>query len=149
MVDVRARLRRLRDRERAVRGWVAAERARAMESRQRRPLFAPDDEGNATEPPADLLADTLPAAEPEPTRRPFGAAGRPLNRQSPFYVGFVGAIGVLAAYALWQAVASLGTVLTLLTVAIFLTLAVVARWPRSSSWRSARSCCSGSSSSHR
>src|SRR5690242_13382815 len=124
MADVRARLRRLRDRERAFRGWVAAERARAVESRQRRPLFAPEDEGPEPAPPGDLLADTLPVTEAEPTRRPFGAAGRPLNRQSPFYVGFVGAIGVLAAYALWQAVSSLGTVLTLLTVAIFLTLSL-------------------------
>ncbi len=56
--------------------------------------------------------------------RPFGQVGRPLNRQSPFYVGFVGAIGVLAAYALWQAVASLDTVITLLTVAFFLTLSL-------------------------
>jgi predicted PurR-regulated permease PerM len=124
MVDVRVRLRRLRDRERAFRGWVAAERARAAESRQRRPLLALDEDEPATAPPTDLLADTLPVAEPEPTRRPFGSAGRPLNRQSPFYVGFVGAIGVLAAYALWQAVSSLGTVLTLLTVAIFLTLSL-------------------------
>ena len=66
------------------------------------------------------------SAEPEArgARRAFGQAGRPLNRQSPFYVGFVGAIGVLAAYALWQAVSSLGTVLTLLTVAFFLTLSL-------------------------
>jgi predicted PurR-regulated permease PerM len=124
MVDVRVRLRRLRDRERALRGWVAAERARAVESRQRRPLLALDEHEPEPAPPTGLLADTLPNPEVEPTRRPFGAAGRPLNRQSPFYVGFVGAIGVLAAYALWQAVSSLGTVLTLLTVAIFLTLSL-------------------------
>jgi predicted PurR-regulated permease PerM len=77
---------------------------------------------------ADAPGDAGPGA-PAPTagtrgRRAYGSAGRPLNRQSPFYVGFVGAFGVLAAYAMWQAVASLGTVLTLLTVAFFLTLSL-------------------------
>ena len=51
-----------------------------------------------------LLTDTLPRLDPQPTalepeerggRRAYGQAGRPLNRQSPFYVGFVGAVGVL------------------------------------------------------
>ncbi len=72
----------------------------------------------------DLLADAEPRPSVERGARPYGRAGRPLNRQSPFYVGFVGAFGVLAAYGLWQAVASLGTVLTLLTVAFFLTLSL-------------------------
>ncbi len=57
-------------------------------------------------------------------RRQYGPAGRPLNRQSPFYVGFVGAIGVLTAYGIWQALSSLDTVITLLVVAFFLTLAL-------------------------
>ena len=130
MLDVVGRLRGLRDRERAFR---ARQRARVEESR-RRPLDLGDDHTDDDEQLThSLLADTLPrqdaepmAAEPEVrgARRPFGQAGRPLNRQSPFYVGFVGAIGVLAAYALWQAVSSLGTVLTLLTVAFFLTLSL-------------------------
>ncbi len=130
MLDVVGRLRGLRDRERA---FGARQRARVEESR-RRPLDLGDDHTDDDEQLThSLLADTLPrqdaepmAAEPEVrgARRPFGQAGRPLNRQSPFYVGFVGAIGVLAAYALWQAVSSLGTVLTLLTVAFFLTLSL-------------------------
>ena len=84
----------------------------------------------------DLLSDLLPRTGPETPgsvpagragdrgRRQFGQAGRPLNRQSPFYVGFVGAFGVLAAYGLWQAVSSLDTVITLLVVAFFLTLSL-------------------------
>jgi predicted PurR-regulated permease PerM len=127
MVDLRGRLRTLRDRERAFRARVVAERERAAAGR-RRPLLPLDDELSTEDEQLthSLLADTLPhpSAEPEPSRRPFGQAGRPLNRQSPFYVGFVGAIGVLAAYGLWQAVSSLGTVLTLLTVAVFLTLSL-------------------------
>lgn len=128
------RLRALRERERAFR---QRQRERVAASRRRPALALPeparyDDEQLAH----DLLANTLPRADIEPAadsvsgptggppRRAFGQVGRPLNRQSPFYVGFVGAFGVLAAYGLWQAVASLGTVLTLLTVAVFLTLSL-------------------------
>jgi predicted PurR-regulated permease PerM len=66
----------------------------------------------------------VPSAPGQRGRRQYGQAGRPLNRQSPFYVGFVGAIGVLTAYGLWQAISSLDTVITLLVVAFFLTLAL-------------------------
>jgi predicted PurR-regulated permease PerM len=58
------------------------------------------------------------------TRRDFGPSGTPFNRQSPFYVGFVGAVGVLTAYAVVQAVGRLGTVITLLVISFFLTLAL-------------------------
>ena len=54
----------------------------------------------------------------------YGRAGRPLNRQSPFYMGFVGAIGVLSALLLWHTLGRLTTVVTLVIVAFFLTLAL-------------------------
>ncbi|MGZ4750352.1 MAG: AI-2E family transporter [Oryzihumus sp.] len=54
----------------------------------------------------------------------YGLAGQPLNRHSPFYVGFVGAFGVLIAYALYNAFLQLTQVFTLLLVALFLTLAL-------------------------
>ncbi|GAA2489008.1 AI-2E family transporter [Terrabacter carboxydivorans] len=57
-------------------------------------------------------------------RKDFGQSGTPFNRQSPFYIGFVGAIGVLTAYAVVQAVGRLGTVITLLVISLFLTLAL-------------------------
>ncbi len=57
-------------------------------------------------------------------RRDFGPLGHPLNHQSPFYVGFVGAIGVLLAYELLRILSSLGTVFTLIAVAFFLTLSL-------------------------
>jgi len=72
-----------------------------------------------------LLADTPPpdAAEPGPdARRDYGTAGRPLNRQSPFFVGFVGALGVFVAYGLYKMLGQLAPVITLLVVAFFLTL---------------------------
>ncbi len=75
----------------------------------------------------DLLTDTLPSGPEAPEssgRRDYGIAGRPLNRQSPFYVGFVGALGVLVAYGLYRALGQLSQVLTLLLVAFFLTLAL-------------------------
>jgi predicted PurR-regulated permease PerM len=46
----------------------------------------------------------------------------PVNRGHPFYVGFMGALGVLVAYWLLGLVGQLTTVLTLLLVALFLAL---------------------------
>lgn len=64
--------------------------------------------------------------------RRLGAPGRPMNRQSPFYVGFVGAVGVLLAYGLVNLVSRLSTVLTLLAVSLFLALGLdpVVEWLR-------------------
>ena len=50
--------------------------------------------------------------------------GRPLNRHSPFYIGFFGATGALLAIGLWQMVGRLSTTLTLLIVSVFLALAL-------------------------
>jgi predicted PurR-regulated permease PerM len=55
---------------------------------------------------------------------PYGIVGRPLNRHSPFYIGFFGATGALLAVGLWQLVGRLTTTLTILIVAFFLTLAL-------------------------
>ena len=52
----------------------------------------------------------------------YGMAGRPLNRQSPFYMGFVGALGVLAALLLWHTLGRLTTVVTILVISFFMTL---------------------------
>jgi predicted PurR-regulated permease PerM len=84
---------------------------------------APDASGT---PDASTVA-TRTAVDDTPTgteSTPFGRAGRPLNRQSPFYMGFVGALGVLVALGLWHLVGRLTTVITLLVVAFFLTLAL-------------------------
>jgi predicted PurR-regulated permease PerM len=53
---------------------------------------------------------------------PLGRPGPPLNRRSPFRVGFGAAIGVGAAYLLYQAVLSARGVLVLVTVAAFLAI---------------------------
>ena len=76
-------------------------------------------------PAGDLLTNAPPlgtnVSQPN-RRRDYGTAGRPLNRQSPFYIGFVGAFGVLVAYGLFRALGELTQVITLLVVAFFLTL---------------------------
>ena len=51
---------------------------------------------------------------------PYGPPGRPFDRRSPFYVGFVGGLGVLLAYWLFQALVGIGSVLMLVVVSFFL-----------------------------
>jgi len=78
----------------------------------------------ASDPPPPE-SDALPLASAmlgSAGRRDYGTAGRPLNRQTPFYVGFVGALGVFAAYGLYRALGQLTQVISLLVVAAFLTL---------------------------
>lgn len=54
----------------------------------------------------------------------FGEMGRPMNRHSPFYLGFVGALGALIAIGLWHSLGRLATTITILIVALFFTLAL-------------------------
>lgn len=51
---------------------------------------------------------------------PYGEPGPPFDRKSPFYVGFVGGLGLLLAYWLFQALIGIGSVLMLVVVAFFL-----------------------------
>ncbi|MEO5610910.1 MAG: AI-2E family transporter [Ornithinibacter sp.] len=52
----------------------------------------------------------------------YGTLGKPLNRHSPFYLGFFGATGALLAIGLWGLLGRLTTTLTILVVAFFLAL---------------------------
>lgn len=61
---------------------------------------------------------------PMPGGPTYGVVGRPLNRHSPFYIGFFGATGAMLAVGLWHMVGRLTTTLTVLVVAFFLTLAL-------------------------
>src|SRR5689334_1283240 len=112
-------------------GWPGELLAEILPSR-RKPAEAAGTEGaGATEGDGDRADQVGPAAEPErdgqsdqsdDDRPDYGRAGRPLNRQSPFYMGFVGAVGVLTALLLWHTIGRLTTVLTLVVVAFFLAL---------------------------
>jgi predicted PurR-regulated permease PerM len=53
---------------------------------------------------------------------PFGRPGRPLTRNHPFVFGFYGALGVLAAYILVQALSNARQVIILIIVALFLAV---------------------------
>jgi predicted PurR-regulated permease PerM len=55
-------------------------------------------------------------------RFPFGRPGRPLTRNHPFVFGFYGALGVLAAYMLVQALTNARQVIILIVVALFLAV---------------------------
>ncbi|GAA3824655.1 AI-2E family transporter [Nocardioides panacisoli] len=88
---------------------------------------SPEGRGHADEAPDGVTehggVDGAAAAGPdagEETTSPYGDPGEPFDRRSPFYVGFVGALGALLAYWLFQAVASIGSVLMLVVVAFFL-----------------------------
>ncbi|KRE61411.1 hypothetical protein ASG78_13300 [Nostocoides sp. Soil756] len=50
--------------------------------------------------------------------------GQPLNRHSPFYLGFFGATGAMLAFGLWTTLGRLATTLSILLVAFFLALAL-------------------------
>jgi predicted PurR-regulated permease PerM len=63
------------------------------------------------------------ALGPDPLSR-YGAVGQPLNRHSPFYLGFFGATGAMLAFGLWTTLGRLATTLSILLVAFFLALAL-------------------------
>jgi len=60
----------------------------------------------------------------------FGRLGRPFDRRSPFYVGFVAALGVVCALALAYLVVTAGQILLLLGMAFFLAVGLdpAVRW---------------------
>lgn len=89
----------------------------------------------STPPSEDVLQAAGPAATPTASAVPtpdvapaittrFGELGQPLNRHSPFYLGFFGATGAVVAVTLWRAVGQIATTVTVLLVALFLTLAL-------------------------
>ncbi len=60
----------------------------------------------------------------------FGRLGRPIRRDSPFMLGFLGALGVFVAYFLVQAVVEARSVIVLIVVALFLAIGLspVTEW---------------------
>jgi predicted PurR-regulated permease PerM len=65
---------------------------------------------------------------------PFGRPGRPLRRSSPFYIGFVGGLGVLMAYVLAQAIVQARQVIVLLVVAMFIAVGLAPLVDRLVAW---------------
>jgi predicted PurR-regulated permease PerM len=53
---------------------------------------------------------------------PFGTPGEPISKRAPFYVGFVGGLGVLLAVLIGLLIRAAGSVLVLVLVSIFLAV---------------------------
>ena len=68
---------------------------------------------------AELRRERERAQEEE---HPYGRPGRPLRRNTPFYIGFFGALGVFVAYLLGQAVLQARSVIVLVLVSMFLAV---------------------------
>jgi predicted PurR-regulated permease PerM len=83
-------------------------------------------EGNAEGQPYTIVDDSpetlIDVRRQEGHPQPFGRPGRPLGPNNPFYLGFVGALGVFAAYLLVQAITNARSVLVLIVVSLFLAV---------------------------
>ena len=94
---------------------MTAEEPTAEESR----VPPADDAPARPELPVDLAAEM--AAEMAPTGE-FGEPGPPLNRRNPFYLGFMGGLGLLLAYGAFLGLRNAASVLLLIFIAMFLAI---------------------------
>ncbi len=69
---------------------------------------------------AEVAAQQLQAAGVLAEGDDLGVPGDPISPHSPYYVGFVGGLGLLSAYLLAQALVAIGSVLVLIVVSMFL-----------------------------
>jgi predicted PurR-regulated permease PerM len=90
---------------------------------------APSDEETTQEILDEIRAEAEVAAGATPDNE-FGRLGRPFNRRSPFYIGFVGALGAVCAIALGWVVVVAGQILVLLGLAFFIAVGLepAVRW---------------------
>lgn len=79
--------------------------------------------GLGTSPPAksELLFDPDHAPQVD-SAHPFGVPGAPISRRAPFYVGFVGGLGVLAALLVGIALREVSSILVLILVSFFIAV---------------------------
>jgi predicted PurR-regulated permease PerM len=82
-----------------------------------RPAPRATDEKTATPGTATAATATEEKAAPRPG---LGVPGKPLERHSPFYIGFFGGLGALLAYFLGTQLLAISSVLVLVVVAMFL-----------------------------
>lgn len=64
----------------------------------------------------------------------FGRPGAPLNRRSPFLMGFAGGLGVLLAYAVFLGLRNAASILVLIFIALFLAIGLNPAVVRLRSW---------------
>jgi len=80
--------------------------------------------------PAEEALEVSRASGPTKTDDPFGRLGHPIRRDSPFMLGFLGALGVFLAYFFVQALAEARSVIILIVVSMFLAIGLnpVVEW---------------------
>lgn len=88
--------------------------------------------GRGTRPPAkstekgesahDLEHSDVPSTEEVAELDALGKHGKELSRRNPFYIGLMGALGVLVAYILFRVLSNIGIVLELIGVSLFLAI---------------------------
>ena len=84
--------------------------------------------GSPPEPEAEERATAPPAEKPAVVD--YGTPGRPFERRSPFYIGFLGGLGAALAFFLGTQVLRIGPSLLLIVVALFLAAGLnpVVQW---------------------
>jgi predicted PurR-regulated permease PerM len=70
----------------------------------------------------DLDRSEAPRADEAAEERALERRGTPFNRRNPFFIGLLGALGVLTAVVLFRILANVGSVLELIGLALFLAI---------------------------
>jgi predicted PurR-regulated permease PerM len=82
-------------------------------------------------PPAEQPVD---AADESERKQPYGQPGAPLNRRNPFYIGFVGGLGLVVAYGVFLGVRNAASILVLIFIAMFLAIGLNPAVGRLQAW---------------
>jgi len=96
--------------------------AKPQESPESSALLLADGPAQATQEILDDIRAEAAAEAGASEEREFGRIGRPFDRGSPFFIGFVAALGVACALALAYLVVAAGQILVLLGLAFFLAV---------------------------
>lgn len=93
----------------------------AVDAKEQSAAFARSASRSAEQAANELLIhpDEVPDGDSD---TPFGEPGPPMSRRAPFYVGFVGALGVLTGFALILGLHNIRAVLVLVLVSAFLAV---------------------------
>jgi predicted PurR-regulated permease PerM len=91
--------------------------------------LSPSD-GEATQEVLDEIRAEAKIAAGATAENEYGRTGRPFDRRAPFYIGFIGALGVACAFAIAWMVVVAGQILVLLGLAFFLAAGLdpAVRW---------------------
>jgi predicted PurR-regulated permease PerM len=96
------------------------------------------DEARPAEKPAEPAPPTaeppVDAADEGERQQPYGQPGPPLNRRNPFYIGFVGGLGLLVAYGVFLGVRNAASILILIFIAMFLAIGLNPAVARLQAW---------------